>query len=60
MTPTAKVLKRVLRRERWETSDPVWWQPARREPYRRLTDDDVDALTREFEARGRGSALAAM
>jgi fatty-acyl-CoA synthase len=60
MTPTAKVLKRVLRRERWETSDPVWWQPARREPYRRMTADDVEALRREFEARGRAAVLAAM
>ena len=60
MTPTAKVLKRVLRRERWETSEPVWWRPTRHEPYRRLTADDVDALTREFEARGRSAALAAM
>jgi fatty-acyl-CoA synthase len=59
MTPTAKVLKRVLRRDRWETSDPVWWQPARREPYRRLTVDDVNALTRAFEAHGRAGVLAA-
>jgi len=54
------VLKRVLRRERWETSDPVWWQPTRRGPYRRLTPDDVAALTREFEARGRAGVLATM
>jgi fatty-acyl-CoA synthase len=60
VTPTAKVLKRVLRRERWETSDPVWWQPTAREPYRRLTADDVAALRREFEARGRAGVLAAM
>jgi fatty-acyl-CoA synthase len=60
VTPTAKVLKRVLRRERWETSDPVWWQSTRREPYRRLTADDVAALRREFEARGRAAVLAAM
>ena len=60
MTPTAKVLKRVLRRERWETSDPVWWQTARGAPYRRLTGDDVAALTREFEARGRAAVLTAM
>jgi len=59
-TPTAKVLKRVLRRERWETDDPVWWQPARHEPYRRLTADDVAVLAREFEARGRAGVLAAM
>jgi fatty-acyl-CoA synthase len=59
VTPTAKVLKRVLRRERWETSDPVWWRPERGALYRRLTPADVDALTREFEARGRTAVLAA-
>jgi fatty-acyl-CoA synthase len=59
VTPTAKVLKRQLRRERWETSDPVWWQPAKGDPYRRMTADDVAALAREFEARGRTAALAA-
>ena len=59
VTPTAKVLKRVLRRERWETSDPVWWRPTKNDDYRRLTREDVDAITREFEARGRSSVLAA-
>jgi fatty-acyl-CoA synthase len=59
VTPTAKVLKRQLRRERWETSDPVWWQPAKGDPYRRLTAEHVTALAREFEERGRTAALAA-
>jgi fatty-acyl-CoA synthase len=59
VTPTAKVLKRQLRRERWETSDPVWWQPATGDPYRRMTADDVAALAREFSERGRSTALAA-
>jgi len=59
VTPTAKVLKRVLRRERWETTDPVWWRPTRRAPYRRLTAGDVGALAAEFAARGRAAVLAA-
>jgi fatty-acyl-CoA synthase len=59
VTPTAKVLKRVLRRERWETSDAVWWQPAKGDRYRCLTQDDVDELARTFAARGRSSVLAA-
>ena len=58
VTPTDKVLKRVLRRERWETSDPVWWRPAKGDRYRRLTPDDVDELARTFAARGRSSVLA--
>jgi fatty-acyl-CoA synthase len=59
VTPTAKVLKRVLRGERWETADPVWWRPARDREYRLLTPDDVEQLRHDFEARGRASALAA-
>jgi fatty-acyl-CoA synthase len=59
VTPTAKVLKRVLRRERWEAPDPVWWQPAKGDAYRPLTPRDIETLTQEFEARGRASVLVA-
>jgi fatty-acyl-CoA synthase len=58
VTPTAKVLKRQLRRERWETSDAVWWQRSKGDPYRRMTADGVAELAREFEERGRTAALA--
>lgn len=44
MTATSKVLKRALRAERWSCSDPVWWQPGRHQPYRRLTEEDVASL----------------
>jgi fatty-acyl-CoA synthase len=30
-TPTFKVLTRVLAAQRWNTTDPVWWRPARRD-----------------------------
>jgi fatty-acyl-CoA synthase len=59
VTPTAKVLKRVLRRERWEAPDPVWWQPAKGDAYRPLTPHDIETLTQEFAARGRASVLVA-
>jgi fatty-acyl-CoA synthase len=29
MTETNKVLKRELARERFDTSDPLWWRPGR-------------------------------
>jgi fatty-acyl-CoA synthase len=59
VTETSKVLKRVLRRDRWESGDPVWWQPEKGGPYRRLTVADVDALRAEFAARGRQPVLEA-
>ena len=59
VTETSKVLKRVLRRDRWETDDDVWWQPDKGGAYRRLTSADVDALRAEFAARGRQPALEA-
>jgi fatty-acyl-CoA synthase len=59
VTETSKVLKRVLRRQRWETGDPVWWRPEKGSSYRRLTAADVDALRAEFAARGRQPVLEA-
>jgi fatty-acyl-CoA synthase len=59
VTETSKVLKRVLRRDRWETGDDVWWQPEKGSAYRRLTAADVDALRAEFAARGREPVLEA-
>ncbi len=59
VTETSKVLKRVLRRERWETGDPVWWQAETGGPYQRMTPVDIDALRAEFAARGRQLVLEA-
>jgi fatty-acyl-CoA synthase len=59
ITPTSKVLKRVLRRQRWECDEPVWWRPTASEPYRRMTAEDVSGLRAVFSARGRLSALDA-
>jgi fatty-acyl-CoA synthase len=59
VTETTKVLKRVLRRERWETDDPVWWQREKGGEYRRLTAADIDALRTEFAVRGRELVLEA-
>jgi fatty-acyl-CoA synthase len=54
-TPTNKVLKRVLRAERWEGPDPVWWRDDG--AYRRLTDGDRADLRRRFTARERADLL---
>ena len=57
MTQTNKVLKRVLRKQRWECSEPVWWKPEKGAAYRRLEEKDVEAIHRGFESRGREAAL---
>ena len=53
LTETQKVLKRQLRRERWETTDPVWWRPEIDAPLQPMTEDDRTDLRARFEARGR-------
>ncbi|HEY7135754.1 MAG TPA: long-chain-fatty-acid--CoA ligase [Acidimicrobiia bacterium] len=60
VTETSKVLKRVLRRERWETTDPVWWRSDKQGPYERMSAEDVQALRAEFERRGRVEVLEAV
>ena len=57
LTGSNKVDKGPLRAAAWRTDDPVWWQPERGGPYRRLTPADVDALAAELARNGR-SALA--
>ena len=54
-TQTNKILKRVLRRERWECQDEVWLREG--ETYRPLTDDDVAAIQARFRARDREAVL---
>jgi fatty-acyl-CoA synthase len=55
-TESNKILKRVLRRERWECADPVWLRGADGS-YRRLAADDVSAIRALFGARGREAVL---
>jgi len=56
-TQTSKVQKKLLRAERWECDEPVYFRPNRGDPLRPMTKADVDALRAEFEARGRTSVL---
>lgn len=55
-TETNKILKRVLRRERWECGDPVWMRDDEGR-YRRLVEADAAALRKRFVERGRESVL---
>jgi fatty-acyl-CoA synthase len=58
-TVTNKILKRELRAAGWETSDPVWWRPARWVPYRRFTVEDAGEITERFQRSHREGALDA-
>jgi fatty-acyl-CoA synthase len=57
-TETNKVLKRVMAREAWETSDPVWIRDGDR--YRPLDDEDRARLREELTAHGRAHLVEAV
>ena len=59
VTATGKVDRKPLRAQRWTTTDPVWWRPSAGQPYRRLTDEDVDGLRQAFADAGREAVLQA-
>ena len=50
-TETMKILKRVMRAERWEVEDEVWLRDG--DSYRLLTAEDVAAIRDAFAARDR-------
>ncbi|WP_420436769.1 AMP-binding protein [Candidatus Poriferisocius sp.] len=54
-TETNKILKRTLRRERWESDDETWVRDG--DIYRQLAVQDVTVIRSEFEARDRLSVL---
>jgi fatty-acyl-CoA synthase len=51
ITATNKVLKRSLRAERWNSEDPLWWQPLKGGPYEMLTPDQAAELERAIGDR---------
>ena len=44
ITATNKVLKRALRAERWNCTDPVLWQAEKHGPYALLSPSEAAAL----------------
>jgi fatty-acyl-CoA synthase len=56
-TQTNKILKRELRRQRWECADPVWQRT--KSGYARVTPEDAAAIRERFRARGRENVLDA-
>ena len=53
---TNKIDKNVLRRERWNTDDPVYWRAARAIGYRLFTDEDRAQLEERFTENLRSSS----
>ena len=53
LTETSKVIKRQLRAQRWQCTDPVYFRPKKGEPLRRLTPADVESIRADFAARER-------
>ncbi len=59
-THTNKVLKRVLRREKFlvdRIADPVYWRPRGASEFRRFTAEDLADLRRRFERAGHAERL---
>jgi fatty-acyl-CoA synthase len=57
LTQTSKVIKRLLRQEKWRCDDPIWWQPHKSAPWALLTAEDIEAWEKQFIDRGRGEVL---
>ena len=55
-TPTNKILKRVLRDERWECADPIWIREAAG-TYRPMEERDVARIRDDFRLRSREAEL---
>jgi len=51
VTATNKVLKKALRAERWDCTDPVWRRPARSASYQRLSPAERRELNQEVAGR---------
>jgi fatty-acyl-CoA synthase len=56
-TGTNKVAKASLRRETWQTDDPVYWQPDAGVGYRLLDNRQRAEFVQEFAAHGRTAHL---
>lgn len=59
VTGTGKIDKRPLRRERWDTTDPLWWRPFTRgsDHFLPMTPSDAEDLSSAFAEYGRSTFL---
>jgi fatty-acyl-CoA synthase len=54
VTATNKVDKQVLRNDRWHGEGRLFWRPARNQPLRPMSPEDVAGLERMFETHHQG------
>lgn len=59
-TATRKINKMQLRNELWFVDDPIFYRPSAALQYRRLTHEDVDRISREFEKNSRTNLITAV
>jgi fatty-acyl-CoA synthase len=57
VTATMKTIRKDLRRERWRTIDPVWWQTGRGTAYELMTEDDIATFETRFAQHGRSHVI---
>ncbi|MFI6597884.1 AMP-binding protein [Nonomuraea sp. NPDC050536] len=57
LTASQKIIKRLLAKEGWRTTDPVWWRPAVREEFRLMGERDLADIEDAFVRHGRHDLL---
>lgn len=60
LTANNKVHKPPLRAQRWESDEPIWWRPTRKDALTPMTGSDKVALVERFAAAGRSNVLSGL
>jgi len=60
LTANNKVHKPPLRAERWDTPEPLWWRPTRKDSLVPMSPADKAALVDRFVAAGRSNVLTGL
>jgi fatty-acyl-CoA synthase len=58
ITGTGKLDRKVLRADRWQTADPVWWRRGRVLEYERLSGEEIAVIEFDFDRMGRRHLLS--
>jgi fatty-acyl-CoA synthase len=58
LTATGKVDRNPLRKQKWHTTDPLWWRPEPKGPFRAFDVSENETWRAQFEEAGRGEFFA--